>query len=38
LGFYNAENRYAIEAGEFSLTVGASSEGGLSDTFLISGN
>ncbi|MBA4121406.1 MAG: glycoside hydrolase family 3 C-terminal domain-containing protein [Acidobacteria bacterium] len=36
LGFYNTANQYVVEAGEFGLTVGTSSnDDGLKDTFTI---
>jgi beta-glucosidase len=35
LGFYNAENRYVVEEGEFGVMVGTNSEDGLRDTFTI---
>jgi len=35
LGFYNRENHFVVEPGEFKVFVGASSEGGLESGFTV---
>ncbi|MGH9839301.1 MAG: fibronectin type III-like domain-contianing protein, partial [Blastocatellia bacterium] len=35
LGFWNLENRFVVEPGDFKVTVGASSEGGLEAIFAV---
>jgi hypothetical protein len=35
LGFWNHENRFIVEPGDFKVTVGNSSEGGLEAVFTV---
>jgi beta-glucosidase len=37
LGFYNRRVQFVVEPGEFQVTAGTSSEGGLTDHFEVTG-